>query len=293
MRERVSENCVNTTSFKEEVEFSRETPHSVRVKRFFTDDSVTLHYAPTIEIIIVTDVEGEVIVGQSHHRFLPRDVVIIPPYYTHSTKCRKGSGKLINLKISMEDLKAFVNIPALIEWENASISGVFYAAELYDEMSTIVRRLIEKDDNIFERMHCMLDIAEILIRLNQKAGLEQKRQEQKKDARIYQLIQWTYTHYGERISVDEVARQVNMSKGYFCKFFKSISGITYITFLNQVRIEKATDLLKAGYNVTECAMACGFESISYFVQMFKRNLGCTPGQFLAAIYTQNDNITIE
>ena len=84
-----------------------------------------------------------------------------------------------------------------------------------------------------------------------------------------------------------------MSKGYFCKFFKSISGITYITFLNQVRIEKATDLLKAGYNVTECAMACGFESISYFVQMFKRNLGCTPGQFLAAIYTQNDNITIE
>ena len=61
---------------------------------------------------------------------------------------------------------------------------MFYAAELYDEMSTIVRRLIEKDDNIFERMHCMLDIAEILIRVNQKAGLEQKRQEQKKDARI-------------------------------------------------------------------------------------------------------------
>ena len=106
-----------------------------------------------------------VIVGQSHHRFLPRDVVIIPPYYTHSTKCRKGSGKLINLKISMEDLKAFVNIPALIEWENASISGVFYAAELYDEMSTIVRRLIEKDDNIFERMHCKMCIRDRWIRM--------------------------------------------------------------------------------------------------------------------------------
>ena len=50
--------------------------------------------------------------------------------------------------------------------------------------------------------------------------------------------------------------------------------------LNNVRIQKAQQLLKTGCNVTECTERCGFESISYFISLFRKTLGCTPGQYM-------------
>ena len=52
MRKRINDQSINTTSFKEDVEFSADTPHSVQIKHFPCDEIVPLHYAETLEMLV-------------------------------------------------------------------------------------------------------------------------------------------------------------------------------------------------------------------------------------------------
>ena len=177
-------------------------------------------------------------------------------------------------------MKNFIDLQAMAAWMDGSLFGVLFAPELFAPMKKIIQRLIEEDNNLFSRMHCILDVAELLITVNQKSNLKELHVEPGNEDRLRQLIQWTHEHYQEHISLDMASRQMNISKYYLCKYFKQTTNMTYLTYLNQVRLEKALQRLRLGRNVTECALECGFDSVSYFVQLFKRTLGCTPGQYI-------------
>ena len=165
-------------------------------------------------------------------------------------------------------------------WMDGSLFGVLFVPELFEPMKKIIQRLIEEDNNLFSRMHCILDVAELLTSANQKSSLKELHVEPGDEDRLRQLIQWTHEHYQEHVSLDMVSQQMNISKFYLCKYFKQTTNMTYLTYLNLVRLEKAVQRLRLGKNVTECAAECGFDSVSYFVQLFKRTLGCTPGQYI-------------
>ncbi len=270
---------INTSSFKEDVEFSADTPHSVQIKHFSCDEIVPLHYAETLEMLVADHVDGTVTVGKNRRKLLEQDVIIIPPYYVHSTVCHRSDGTLYNLKISFENMKTFMDIQAMAAWMDGSLFGVLFVPELFEPMKKIIQRLIEEDNNLFSRMHCILDAAELLTSANQKSSLKELHVEPGDEDRLRQLIQWTHEHYQEHVSLDMVSQQMNISKFYLCKYFKQTTNMTYLTYLNLVRLEKAVQRLRLGKNVTECAAECGFDSVSYFVQLFKRTLGCTPGQY--------------
>jgi len=290
LRKRVDIHTVNTVSFKETIDFSIDTPHSVRIKHFPCDELVPLHYAETIEILVATNVDGRVVIGKQSHTFLPHDVVVIPPYYVHSTICRQCSGELYNFKISLENMKAFVDINAVLQWSQKQIFGRLFIPELYDKMTSAVHRLISEDENIFSRIHCILDVVEMLAEVNEDVQSVSCGSDD--EDRLRDLIRWTHEHCREHITLDTAAAQMNMSKYYLCKFFKQHTSMTYVTYLNQVRLEDAAQMLLTGKNVTEAALECGFESVSYFVQLFRRVNGCTPGQFvkLNGIILHQDNI---
>jgi len=84
----------------------------------------------------------------------------------------------------------------------------------------------------------------------------------------------------ERLSLNEVARAVNVSTRHFCKVFKRATGITFTDYLARVRVEKAKHLLQDPHlRVSEIAFAAGFESLSQFNRSFKRITGHSPTRF--------------
>ena len=84
----------------------------------------------------------------------------------------------------------------------------------------------------------------------------------------------------EHLTLSEAARAVNTSTRYFCKVFKDATGMTFIEYLNRVRIEKAQHLLRnPNLRVSEIAFEVGFESLSQFNRSFKRITGQTPSTF--------------
>jgi AraC-like DNA-binding protein/ligand-binding sensor protein len=84
-------------------------------------------------------------------------------------------------------------------------------------------------------------------------------------------------HYAEEIALTDVARAVNTSPFYFCKLFKTATGLTFTDYLARVRVETVKQiLLNPHKRVSEAAYEAGFQSLSQFNRVFRRVAGESP-----------------
>ncbi len=83
--------------------------------------------------------------------------------------------------------------------------------------------------------------------------------------------------HAEDLSLDEVAKAVNMSAFYFCKMFKKATGMTFTDYLARVRVEKVKNLLLNPHKrISEAAFEAGFQSLSQFNRVFRKVAGEAP-----------------
>ena len=85
------------------------------------------------------------------------------------------------------------------------------------------------------------------------------------------------------ITRDHVATICNLSPGHFSRLFKNGTGYSFSALLNRFRIEHACNLLKnTSMSASEVALASGYNDQSYFVKVFKKVMGVTPGKYMKA-----------
>lgn len=104
------------------------------------------------------------------------------------------------------------------------------------------------------------------------------REEGKSDM-VKQGIRYLKKHYREPLSVDSVAEAAGFSRYYFCRGFKSMTGYTVNEYLRFLRCREAERLLReTNCTVSDAAAACGFDDVSYFTKIFKRQTGNLPSK---------------
>ena len=97
---------------------------------------------------------------------------------------------------------------------------------------------------------------------------------------IARAKQFISDNQSEELSLDQVAKVVNMSSCYFCKKFKKSTGLNFTEYINRVRVEKSRNLLlNPNLRVSEIASEVGFQSLTHFNRMFKRVLGSSPTDY--------------
>ncbi len=103
----------------------------------------------------------------------------------------------------------------------------------------------------------------------------------KKVKQFKTALTYIHRHYQEEISLDRIADSVFMNPKYFCRFFKEFAHQTPMQYLNTYRIESACEKLSTSHkSITEIAFECGFNDVGYFIKVFKKIKGITPGEFL-------------
>lgn len=86
-------------------------------------------------------------------------------------------------------------------------------------------------------------------------------------------------NYANDLNVDSISNHFGFSKYYFCHIFKEITGITIVKMLNYIRCEEAKRMLKSdNFNISEVALACGFNNLSYFTKTYKNIMGKLPSE---------------
>lgn len=107
--------------------------------------------------------------------------------------------------------------------------------------------------------------------------------ERKNIALLKRLLLYVETHFAEPVTLDMLAREAGMSPKYFCRFFRSMTNHSPIEYVNICRVERACRMLTEGSAVTEAAYACGFNDLSYFIRVFRRQKGITPKRYVMRI----------
>ena len=102
----------------------------------------------------------------------------------------------------------------------------------------------------------------------------------KRNRHVETLKRYILEHYCEDLPMKKLADYVGLNPVYCGALFKKKEGRTIADFINQVRINKAADLLQTGeYNVGEVAERVGFRDICFFSNSFKRYTGIAPKKF--------------
>ena len=84
-------------------------------------------------------------------------------------------------------------------------------------------------------------------------------------------------HSSESISSTRVAKELHLSRFYFCNLFKKNTGLTFTEYLSRVRVEHVKKLLlNLNMRVSEIAFQTGFQSLTHFNRVFRRITGQSP-----------------
>lgn len=102
----------------------------------------------------------------------------------------------------------------------------------------------------------------------------------RKIARYKTIITYMENHYQEPLSLEQLSDLISCNEQYLCRFFREIAGVSPIRYLISYRLEQACSLLtRTTHPVTDIALECGFENISYFIRKFREEKGCTPKEY--------------
>ncbi|MBQ2968120.1 MAG: helix-turn-helix transcriptional regulator [Clostridia bacterium] len=95
------------------------------------------------------------------------------------------------------------------------------------------------------------------------------------------VLEYIEQNYNTRLDIAKLAYSVGFSYSYFAKTFKAGTGYKFTEYVNNLRLRRAEQMLfeKPDAPITYIAMECGFNSTSYFIQLFKERNGVTPNEF--------------
>lgn len=94
---------------------------------------------------------------------------------------------------------------------------------------------------------------------------------------MQEVLEYLEMNYSRAITLEDAARQANMSIFHFSRFFKSITGMSFISYLNNIRINKAEEMiLNTNRSMIDIALECGFTNVRTFNRVFRQLRECTP-----------------
>lgn len=265
--------------FTEQFFFSAQMPYTLGVKRFSSEDNVPLHYADTIEILLCRDLCGEIVIDTQHYPLGGKQLFVIPPYTVHENHVFPGEGIMYVLKISLQEMERYLNLPNFLSLRGCCLWQLQYLCPEYEGAKAALEGLIEKDGDL---MQCLPEIMGLFSLLSRHIDQEREPVPARlkfKSSSLQELILWTNDNFYRKITIDEAAEMTGYSKYHFCSRFKAQTGMTYIHYLNSVRVSQACLMLRSGEPVQTVCRSCGFENVSYFIQVFKRFQHVTPYQY--------------
>ncbi len=133
------------------------------------------------------------------------------------------------------------------------------------------------------RYEAALRVVEFWYLFTTHAVLERRGGETDRKAdRMRAFLSYIQTHFGEPISVEDIAAAGNVSKVECGRCFREAFGVSPHKYLAGYRIDRARALLREGrLDVTDVALACGFSSTSHFSNAFRAATGMAPRAYRA------------
>lgn len=273
--------------FHEQESYEVLTPSALSNVIFYTNvdrgSYVPPHWHDALELVYVE--EGSLdfyTMGKLQHLHA-HELVIVNPGEVHGTKTT--GNKAVVFQIPSTFLQMYLR----------NFYSIRFAIDIRNE-NPIYRTKVEQFCMQIEKMQFFHDRGEdgdalmfssllfdILYRLWHNFSFhvtdQQAKMSRKNMDRMQQIFSYVNGHYKEQISLENVAAEVGLEKGYFCKFFKKMMHETFYNYLVDVRIGRIyQDLIQTDRPVLELMEENGFTSYKTFHKAFLDRFHMTPSE---------------
>lgn len=141
--------------------------------------------------------------------------------------------------------------------------------------------LIEYDEKKKGYEHCIrAQLLQLLIFLSRRTSATEKAEADYMNSShktISEIASFINSHYDDDITLDELSRKFHISPHYISRIFKKFSGISFVDYLNNVRIKEAQKLMQTTQmNMQQICEAAGYKSYTHFAREFKKIVGVSP-----------------
>lgn len=141
-------------------------------------------------------------------------------------------------------------------------------------MANYLVMLLEEQDAADNHESCDLLLA---LALNESCRIGGKTSENRLAAEALKIIKHNYS---QPLSTSKIAKILRCNSDYLGRVFHREYHTTPTAYLNSLRLEKASALLKSGFcSVKEAAFCSGYSDLAYFRRLFRKKYSMTPGEF--------------
>ena len=248
------------------------------------------HQHEEIQISLVVRGEGKLVVGDTLSSFQSGDVLVFGSKVPHlfKTEYKGYETFMISLFFTKASFGSyFFDLPELKKaqafFDNADNGFSILLDSDIQKVHTVFTEIVNTRDKL-KRFILFLQVIEIMSKASKKRRAQNTLQRNYKELegkRMAMVFQKVIQGFAEDISLAEVASLANMTPNAFCRYFKKRTNKTFFTFLAEIRINNAAQLLLAykDLTITEAAYQSGFKNLSNFNRKFKEFKSISPSQY--------------
>ncbi len=255
-----------------------------------------LHRHNETQITWVISGEGTLIAGNSMQRFQSGDIYVIgadqphlfksDPLYFDSAKTRgiHSLNIFFNPKGFISQLLAFPEMRSIKKFVDASQHGMQASEKDLEKLTGHILKI--KSSTAGFKLASFIELLQVMADLKNWKYLSTEPFEyaitDSEGLRMNEIYQYTMANYTENITLDQVAAVVYLTPQSFCRYFKKHTSKTYITFLNEIRINEACKkFMEMDFSsISAVAYQSGFNNVVTFNRVFKSITKKSPREFL-------------
>lgn len=252
-----------------------------------------LHRHDFAELAIITGGAALHVTEQGSYPVAAGDVFFIPPEQVHGFS-KPSSLSLCNVLFlpkrmqgPSKVLQAMPGYQALFELEpryrdaQGSVGHLRLPSTELERVIALVREIETESKSYAPGGEDMLQamFIQLVVMLSRSYGKHSSAGGRRLLA-VQKAIRRIESSHTEIISIIELARLTGMAPTTFKRIFKTVTGVSPINYVLQLRLARACHHLRdVEKTVTEAAMAAGFNDSNYFARQFRQRMGCTPREW--------------
>ncbi|MBN8789198.1 MAG: AraC family transcriptional regulator [Terrimonas sp.] len=255
---------------------------------------VPWHYHPEYELVLVTKSTGRRMVGDHIGYFNEGDLVLMGPMLPHvwvnDNQFISGTNKEAADAIVVQFVQDFLGENFLELPEIEGLKKILKLSQGGLEIKGKTRKRITEmmmqmpDASGLQRFSLLFAIFDQLARTREYEPLASpafaNSSALQESDRFNNITEYIMRNFDNEITLAEVAAVGNMSITTFCNFFKSHYRVTFVEYLNEIRVGHACKLLNNPQkNIVEAAYECGFNNLANFNRQFKKLKNMTPTEY--------------
>jgi AraC-like DNA-binding protein len=257
------------------------------------------HYHPEYELVSVVKSTGRRMTGDNIGYFKEGDLVLLGPFLPHlwvnDATFINGNGSALAEAIVIHFKENFLGdqlfkIPEMDALNNIlkmSNRGILIKGIAKTKINYLMKKMPHL--NGLQRLSFLFSIFDLLsgimeYELLASPGYVENINLNGSD-RLKKVIDYIMKNFDQSISLPKAAANVNMSLTSFCNFFKENYRLTFVEYLNSVRVGHACKLLtEKDRSIVDIAYGSGYNSLANFNKQFKRYKQMTPTEFRKVVW---------